>query len=166
MKLGVRGQKWLRAVHILFSSAWVGIVLGALVLNMAANQAADEGQLRGLLGAAQLVAGLIPLVSVGTIISGILISWLTAWGFFKYWHVAFQIVAAVLVIVIAKVWLDPAGATLRTIADSEGLRALTNETYVNNLRLVVISAAVNFAILAMTTLVAAAKPWGRIRRVL
>lgn len=163
-KLGVRGHKWLRAFHIVFAGAWVGITLAALLLNLKAGAAIDSTALRANLASAQVIADLIPITSLGTIFTGFIACWLTSWGFFKYWSVVLQLAAAVLVILIAKIWLDPAGATLRTLADIRGLAAVEGADYAAALRTVLISASGNFGILVATSFVATVKPWGRTRK--
>lgn len=164
-RVGVRAHKWLKAFHIVFSGVWVGTTLGALILNLRASSATDGASLSAHLVSAQLIANLIPMASVGTIVTGLLLSLLTSWGFFKYWPVVLQLAAAVLVIVIAQIWLDPAAVTLRDIAETKGIHALQNADYSLAFRLLVLCAGVNLAILVSTSLVATIKPWGRTRRV-
>lgn len=160
-RLGVRSQRWLKAFHVFFASVWTGAIAGSMTILLVARLT-GAGELHFFYNAAVEVGSLvIPLLSVLTFITGILICWLTAWGFFKYWSVIFQIAAWVLVFLSALAWLDPALAAARSISGIEGPLARQNGEFLRVSHLTVSLIIINFVTLTITMFVAVIKPWGR-----
>ncbi len=164
MKLGTRSQRWLLSLHVVLSGIWIGATLVAFVLNLRAGSAVDIEHLNGYLVSANVASDMIIVGSLGTLISGLIMSWLTAWGLFKYWAVVFQFAAAILVIVIAKVRLDPAGDVLRSLLETGGFAASKTEGFQIALRTVLICAGANTAMLVIASFVAYIRPWGKTRK--
>ena len=101
-KLGVRGQRWLKAFHVFFATVWLGATLGSMTILLSSESVTDAGVFQGFYTAAVKIGSfIIPISSILTCVTGVLICWLTTWGFFKYWSVIFQIVAWILVFLIA-----------------------------------------------------------------
>lgn len=78
-KLSRKGKGWLKSIHILFISAWVGSGISMLVI----NQFDDTSN--GVSPGINLLDNYVIIPSaIGTLISGVLLCWLTNWGFLKY----------------------------------------------------------------------------------
>ena len=137
--------------------------LGALVLRVHAGGLTDAGEFRGYYSAAAFVENLTILSAVLTVVTGLLISWLTAWGFFKYWSVIIQLIAAIIVIPAAIIWLAPAADTIQNLVMTQGLAARESGEFIRALRTAMGFGALNVSILAATIMVAALKPWGKTR---
>ncbi len=99
-RIGRKGRLWLRAFHIFFMGSYIGAKISQLVI-------------LGPIGSAQSDAGLQAMYKIpdmltianapgmsGTIITGLLLAWLTPWGFFKHKWVVYTIAIAVLVTLI------------------------------------------------------------------
>lgn len=163
-KLGVHGQRWLKAFHIFFSCVWIGAAICALILRLRAGNVIGINEFQGFYSAAVFVENLTIPSAVLTLITGLLLSWLTAWGFFKYWTVIFQLITAIVVILLAAIWLAPAADILKSLSGTEGLLARQNSQFQSAIRIAVGIGALNIVLLIVTIFVAAIKPWGKARK--
>ena len=83
-KLGRRGRLWLRGFHIFFTGAWIGALLSATIISFIAGSASDGSALHANYATVKLLDSIIVPSAVLTLITGLLLCWLTAWGFFKH----------------------------------------------------------------------------------
>jgi hypothetical protein len=161
-KPGVRTQRWLKAFHVLFAGIWLGATLTAVTIIFGARDAMDAATLQGAYAVAVNIGKLvIPFSSVLTLLTGILVCWLTSWGFFKYWSVVLQIIAWSAVFTIAITSLDPALETSRALAGANGLSARQNVEFIVASETALRLGITNVLIISFATFVAVIKPWGR-----
>ncbi|HYE89334.1 MAG TPA: hypothetical protein VEA16_23450 [Vicinamibacterales bacterium] len=93
-------QKWRRlalTTHIAASVGWLGAIVAFLGIAIAALLARDEPRIRALGESMQIVGwSVIVPFSIASLLSGLLQSWLTPWGFFRhYWVVAKLLITVV-----------------------------------------------------------------------
>ena len=143
--------------HIVASGAWIGIdvVLGVLVVTALLAEPATAAlclQVLPLLFWPVLVAGLVSLVT------GIVLGLGTRYGLLRYWWVAVKLVINVVLVVfvvfVLRGGLDEAAA--------HGAAGGPNAA--EGLDMLVFPPAVSITALVAATVLAVAKPWGRIRR--
>ena len=158
----MRSRRWLKGFHVLFSSAWVGAGVSIAIIPLVSGNPIDGGTLYGYNASILLVDNFIIIPSaMGCLITGLLISWLTPWGFFKYWSVIVPGVIAVAAIVSGIVWLGPWVNDLAAISKAQGLRALQNEEYLQTWQMVTIFGTIQAIALVLMVFVSIVKPWGR-----
>ncbi|WP_028926036.1 hypothetical protein [Pseudonocardia acaciae] len=151
----------LRSAHIATSVAWLGIVLGKLVLELGVLTAASGRRAESLFTAATAITRAFPPLVFATLVTGVLLGLGTRWGLLRYYWVVTKLALSLAVVVTAVTLveglarsampsstdeLDP-GATVLT-APAELLAWLTG-AYV--------------AMLLVATVVSVYKPWGRVR---
>ncbi len=164
-KIGIQGRKWLKAIHIAFSSTWIGAAVAIAVIPFLSSRATDGSELYTYYLSIKLVDQfIIPPSGMGTLITGLLLCWLTNWGFFKYWSVVVQGVVTIGVILLGIFALAPWVEELMDVSKAEGLRALQNIKYLHNLEMLKIVGAIAPAILIFGAFVSVIKPWGRLRK--
>jgi len=96
-------------------------------------------------------------------ITGLLLCWLTPWGFFKYWSVVIPIIIWIIAIPLG-MYFGGLDDDLVRIYEAEGLAALQNGEYLNILQVFKIFRIVWITILIFGAFVSVIKPWGRIRK--
>ncbi len=163
-KLGSTSRAWLKGFHVLFTCAWVGAASCMILLNFLARP--DNGhELSGVLAALKLIDDWVIIPSaIGCFLTGLLISWLTPWGFFKWRWVTVKWVFTVAMMLFGTFCLGPWLNGMAAIAATDPMGVLQNTTFLDNRQL--LSLTVGPMMLAMLFLVfiSVIKPWKRVRQ--
>ncbi|MDQ6598768.1 DUF2269 family protein [Bacillus salipaludis] len=86
-RLSLTKRKWLLILHLLFSAIMLGVSIVFLILSITAANTNDVNVLKACYSSMHVLAKTsIRASTIGTVITGILLSVLTQWGLFKfYW---------------------------------------------------------------------------------
>ena len=160
--LGIRGRKWLKAFHVFFSMIWIGAGITTTIILFVTGNTTSGAELYAYNRAIQMGDFIIIPCAVLCVITGLLLCWLTPWGFFKYWSVVIPLVCWAVAIVIGIACLGPWNEVLVRISKAEGLAALQNGEYLYALQMYKIFGIVWIIILIFGAFVSVIKPWGRI----
>ena len=153
--------KLLLAAHIMVSGTWLGVVVAKLALGLAAV-ATDEPAASGALFAAmQAVNPAFPPATVGTIVTGVLLSLGTKWGLLRHYWIATKLVLAVGVIATAVRIGDQ--LVQRTIAAPSGPAADGGTILGIPMApaLLISLSAAHALMLGAATVISVYKPWGK-----
>jgi len=156
------GRRWRKAtlvVHIVSAGAWIGIDVIVAVLVFAGWFAGDVG-VRSL--AYQALAAFVvwPMLTSGLVclVSGLLLGLGTKWGLLRYWWVAVKLalnlVLCTLIVVVLQPGMDEVGGYGRAL--------LTGSPDSSAVSTLFFPPAVSLTTLALATVLAVYKPWGRI----
>ncbi|MDR2050870.1 MAG: hypothetical protein LBQ63_03770 [Deltaproteobacteria bacterium] len=159
-KLGMRGRKGLKIVHLILAGLWLG---GAVTLNLmvlALGPAETGPELYGYDLARRFVDDFVIVpAAMGCLVSGFLISWLTPWGFFRHRWVTVKWALTVACILIGVIVLGPPVNEQAGISETLGLLAPDNAEYAaNRLSTLLGGLALILAILFMLV-ISVLKPW-------
>jgi uncharacterized membrane protein len=155
-RIGRKGRLWLRGFHIFFFGLWIGAQMCSNIIFFMAGSASDGSTLHAYYTTVSwLDYSIIIPSAVLTLITGLLLCWLTTWGFFKNGWVIYSGVAAIVVMVVGAIWLAPGKADLLTISETEGLTALQSPAYTT----IAILNIVVQVIVASVVFISALKPW-------
>ena len=159
-RIGRKGRLWLRGFHTFFFVSWIGAQICETMITLMVGSASDGSALHTYYTILSLLDfSIIIPCAVLTLITGLLLCWLTTWGFFKNGWVIYSGVGTIVVMVVGMVWLAPGKADLLTIVETEGLAALQNSVYMSTWNTVAILSIVVQAITASVVFVSALKPW-------
>lgn len=164
--LGATGQKWLKGLHLLAVSCWVGSGVALVLLHLLRAGVTDGGVLYGVNQAAHFVdmnALVIP-GAFGCLLTGLAYSLLTGWGFFRHGWLIFKWVVTVSAIIFGTVCLGPWETAMMHISGELGMGALRDAGYLFNAKMNLIWGAVQVAILIATIFISIFKPWKNIRK--
>ena len=161
-KLGIRGRRWLKAFHVLFSMTWIGAGITTTIIPFVTGNTTSGAELYAYNKAIQMGDLIIIPCAILCVITGLLLCWQTPWGFFKYWSVVIPLVAWAVAIVLGIACLGPWTEDLVRISKAEGLAALQNGEYLYALQMMKIVGTVWISILIFAAFVSVIKPWGRI----
>ena len=159
MKLSSRGQKWLKAVHLLFVCLWVcgGI---SLILMGYGLPPEGGGELYGIDRTIKFIDDLIIVPgAMGCLLTGILYGSLTNWGFFKHKWIIVKWVVTLGGIVFGTFYLGEWLNTLAPMSKERGLAALEDPTYIEKKNLNLHWSLVQVASLILAVFLSTLKPW-------
>ena len=161
-KLGIRGRRWLKAFHVLFSMTWIGAGITQTIIPFVTGNTTSGAELYAYNEAILLGDLIVIPCAILCVITGLLLCWQTPWGFFKYWSVVIPLVVWAVAIVLGIACLGPWTEDLVRISKAEGLAALQNGEYLYALQMMKIVGIVWISILIFAAFVSVIKPWGRI----
>jgi hypothetical protein len=99
--------------------------------------------------------------AMGVLLTGILYSILTNWGWFRHNWVTVKWIICIFGIIFGTFWLGPWVNSLVPIAKEEGINALANETYTNHQRMVLYFGTFQLCTLIFAAFISILKPWKR-----
>jgi hypothetical protein len=158
-KLGLKGIKWLRALHLILSVVWLG---GAISMNMLrlAWTPTGNGDLYAVDHAIVIIDHWVIVPSAwGALLTGFLESWLTTWGFWKYSWVTVKWIVTVALMLFAPLFQARWAREMESISVVEGLLALQNSTYILYRSLYSLVGFIMIIALAALSIISVLKPW-------
>jgi uncharacterized membrane protein len=159
-RIGRKGRLWLRGFHTFFFVSWIGAQICETIITLMVGSASDGSALHAYYTILSLLDySIIIPCAVLTLITGLLLCWLTAWGFFKNGWVIYSGVGTIVVMIVGTIWLAPGKADLLTISETEGLAALQSPVYTSTWNTVAILSIVVTVITTSAIFISALKPW-------
>lgn len=151
-------RKFNLTAHVVFSVGWLGAVIPYAVLAVAGLRSEDIEFIRSTYATLNFIGwfSIVPLCIVA-VLSGLIQSWTTEWGFFKhYWVVAKLLLSAIATAILM--------IHMRTVSRMAALVSIgtTSSPDFEKLRVqLVIHAIGGLLVLVFITGISIYKPWGR-----
>ncbi|MFM7058086.1 MAG: hypothetical protein ACKO2P_14300 [Planctomycetota bacterium] len=152
------------SLHILSSGLWLGAASAMVVvmwLRPVAPQTAAE--LMAWCLAVKLIDDVVVIGSAaGSLLTGLLLSWRTRWGFFVWYWVGFKLIATVLMVLFGATCLGPWIDRTAAVVGRSGLHAMEDPAFLGDTRRAAVFGAAQAGLLAFVVCVSVFKPWGRV----
>ena len=163
--LGKPARQWVLWVHVLASMLWLGSAVAMMVLTFAkGSRPSNAGELYGFCLAIKLIDDWVIIASCGlSAVSGMLLSWKTPWGFFRWWWVAVKLVVTVALLIVGASLLGPWINETEAIARAHGWDALGMPRYATVERRVTVLGTIQLGVLGFILYASILKPWGKLR---
>ena len=159
-RIGRKGRLWLRAFHIFFMGVFIAGNICLLIIFAFTGAAQGDGGLQAMYKIPDSLTIVFVLGMSGTIITGLLLAWLTPWGFKHKW-IVYTLAVAVLITLVNFTLSQPLLSRLAALVEAGGLRALQNPDYISTWNMVVILETVKLLLYASAAFVSEIKPWRR-----
>jgi hypothetical protein len=162
-KLSSTGRAWLKGFHIVFTCAWIGGGICMFALNFVARPN-NSHDLYVVMAALQMIDYwvIIP-AAAGSLLTGLLISWLTPWGFFKWHWVTVKWVLTIAMTLLGVFYLSPWLSQMAAITVTAPAGVLQNETFLTNRLLLSLSGGPMFLAMFALVFISVIKPWSKRR---
>lgn len=160
-KLGARGLRWLKGFHLIAVSCWIGGAVALLLLYFLKRGASDAGVLYGINQSIHQVDMVVVVIpgAFGCLITGLIYSIFSNWGFFKHNWLICKWIVTVTAILFGTFWLGPWETTMMEISGSLGMSALSDQAYLYNQRMNLIFGGLQCLVLMITVFISIFKPW-------
>ena len=160
-QLGAKGVKWLKGAHLILAGGWLGAaVCMLLVLNVKSAAPSDGQQLFAFNSAVKLIDDFIVIpCALGSLVTGLLYSLFTAWGFFRHRWLTVKWAVTVSAILFGTFFLGPWVNEFTAISGALGLEALGDGRYIEARRLNNTFGMIQVAVLIVTMFISVLKPW-------
>jgi hypothetical protein len=130
MKLSSRGYKFLKIVHILSASIWIGAsVIGLFLLTAVLNK---NNLLEILLAIHYIDLLIIVPANLITFITGITFSKFTSWGFFKHKWIVLKYIINLIPLIGGAFIFAPSIINMISIVEEFGEQALADHSFISS----------------------------------
>ncbi|AQS59211.1 DUF2269 family protein [Desulforamulus ferrireducens] len=161
-KLGLTGKAWLKGFHIFCACSWIGAAISMLLLSFLRKQITNGDELWAFNACVKFIDDFIIIPSaVGCLITGILFSCLTNWGFFKFRWIIVKYVINIGAILFGTFYLGTWVNGMEAISNVERLAALQNDTYLQYAKLHFNFGSIQVFLLIVAAFLSVFKPWGK-----
>ena len=158
-KLSVNGQKWLKAFHVLFVATWAGSAL-SLVAGIILLASADAEVVVGASVALDFIDDYVIVpAGVGTVITALLYSNFTKWGWFKHRWMAVKWGILLIGLIGGGVFLGPWWNTLPILTKEYGADVFSNPEFIQNRQNLMVYGTLQTATVILAIFLAVRKPW-------
>lgn len=164
MRIHSNSQKWLKSFHLLFVALWVG---GAVTLSSKQFfiTAQSDGELYGILSTMHYIDIFIIIPgAMGCLLTGILYSSLTNWGWFTYKWVIVKWIICLYGVIFGTYPLGPWLDSMVEIANIKGLAAYNDPQFIHSLTMLMIFGTFQALTLVFACFISSLKPWGKISK--
>ncbi len=153
-------------IHVTFSALWAGAALSMLVI-MFLKQPSGSAELLAYNWSVKLIDDYVIIASaVGALLTGLLLSWKTPWGFFRYWWVAIKLVATLIMVLAGTFFLGPWTNQSVSMVAAAGMDALNDGRYLFFQEASRIVGSLQFLLLVILIFLSVIKPFKTIKSVL
>lgn len=158
MKLSHKSKNWFLILHILFAAIMLGNMVAFLIFSITVAAANDKGVIHACYQAMNILANTsVRASTIGTTVTGILLSIWTKWGLFKfYWIIVKEGLTLILIglnLWAMYAWTLQALTGMNTSGEMQGLPFVQAELWTGIL----------FQIISLVLIyvISVFKPWGK-----
>lgn len=161
VKLKAKGLKWLKGFHLIAVSCWIGGAVALLLLYFLKHGVTDGGVLYGINQSIHHVDMAVVVIpgAFGCLVTGLIYSSFSNWGFFKHTWMIFKWIVTVTAILFGTFFLGPWETTMMEISGNLGMSSLTDQAYLYNEKMNLIFGAIQALLLMVTIFISIFKPW-------
>lgn len=160
-KLPPRHLRWLKVLHLICVSCWIGGAVSLLLLYFLKSDIDDGAVLYGINQSIHHVDMAVVVVpgAMGCLLTGLAFSALSNWGFIKQRWITVKWVFTVSAILFGTFYLGPWETAMMNISGDLGLAALADQEYLYNQRMNLWFGTMQVAILFFMVWISVFKPW-------
>jgi len=163
--LATTGKRTLLTIHILLNGIWMGGLAAILFLNTTKGPVINGDQLSAVNETLFRIHDVVVMnIGFGVIVTGLLFSLFTKWGFFDFSWVIVKWLGLVVVFLLVTFFLAPVINGMAALSDVHGLLALNSPAYLEYERQTTVFSALLLALLTLIIGVSVFKPWGPRKR--
>ena len=163
MKFSPAQTKWLKCFHLLAVAGWVGGALSLMLLHFLRFEGAEEigDILHGIDRASHLIdMGVVVLLgAIGCLLTGLLYSLFTNWGFFRHKWLIIKWAITIFGILAGTFFLGPWETAMNDISRQQGGAALLDAKYLSSMYLNFWFGILQVVLLVSAMFLSVFKPW-------
>ena len=162
MRFSSTQTKWLKCIHLLAVAGWAGGAVSLMLLHFLRFQGVEVGNdLHGIDMAAHLIdmVVIVWLGAVGCLVTGLLYSLCTNWGFFRHKWVLVKWIITIFCVLSGTFFLGPWETTMVEISGELGGSALLDTKYTSSMYLNFWFGIVQVVLIIFAMFISVFKPW-------
>ena len=160
--LGRTARNLLLGAHILCAALWMGGVAALLVISLVGARPQHDEALSLMRLTLRWIDWVIIIPAcLGSLLTGLLFSWLTTWGFFRHTWLVIKWVLTVAMILFGIFFLGPWVDRTAILAAERGVASLGDPSYAVTVTRILAAAGVQMALLLFMLFLSTLKPFGK-----
>ncbi|MFJ5623955.1 hypothetical protein ACIQD3_14765 [Peribacillus loiseleuriae] len=161
-KISLTQKRWLLTIHILFAAIMFGVTVSFLILSLTAANTSSLDVLKACYNGMHILAKTsVKASTIGTLITGILLSVLTNWGLFKFYWIIVKEVLTIVSIGLGVVGMYRWSLSAVTFVSTAGFDAWQHPSFVVNNEQLLIGIILQIISLGTMFVISVFKPWGQ-----
>lgn len=161
-KLTAKETAWLKIFHLLFVAAWLGGQMSLILIQNIKYELALPEHQYGVLAAVKAIDDIVIIGgAMGCLLTGLMYSLITSWGFFKFRWVTVKWISTVLLILFGSFFLGPWLNEMTYISAKEYAAALVNPVYLYDEKMNMFWGSIQFGVNIFLVIISVLKPWKR-----
>ena len=165
-KLGTLGRRWVLTFHVLFASIWIGTALSINLILLLKGVPPTEKELYAIAMSVKVLDDFLIIPSaMGIMVTGLLISMMTKWGFFKFYWVTVKWVITLALLISGTFWLFPWLNNIIDLSNKQTPLVLQGSAYMYYRTMLLVVGNAQALVLLLLVLISVFKPWGESRKV-
>ncbi len=166
LRLNLKARIWIKCFHIFFACAWVGAAICMVLLTLIKRQPVSGDEIYAIDASLKILDDYIIIpAALGSLLTGILFSCFTNWGFFKFDWITVKWILTVASILFGTFFLGPWNNTAAAVSYTERILSLDNSVYLHCKQMLSIFGVLQSAVLIILVFISVLKPWGNPRPV-
>ena len=157
-QLNTKGIKTLKACHLIVVMMWVVGVMAMAIINLIEPRSGDELYMSLLISRFVDDVLVIP-GAILTVVTAIIYSTFTNWGFFKHRWITVKWITSILIIIVGTFYFSPKLDRCLEIADQMRNAAFNNTELISNSQISLVGAFIQAALLIFLVVISVFKPW-------
>jgi hypothetical protein len=164
-QMSASNQKWLKGIHLVVAGLWLSCVILLLALPLVARNITGGDELYMYNHIYHFVdMYVLTPAAVATLLTGLVFSLFTRWGFFRHGWLVYKWSATLAIILTGTFYLGPMVTKMLEISETKRAAALTDQYYMQGATIGLWAASINSLLLVVAVFVSVYKPWKNIRR--
>lgn len=164
-ELTLSNQKFLKVIHLISTSIWFSSVITLMLLPIISKKitTGDEIYMYNLVYYF-IDMFILTLAAILTLLTGLIYSLFTKWGFIRHGWILYKWVITLLIIIIGTFYLGPMVEKLLEISEVQRIEALQDQYYIRGEIIGIYAAIINSVLLFIAVFVSVYKPWKNIKK--
>lgn len=160
-KLSANGLRWLKGFHLIAVSCWIGGAIALTLLYFLKTGIDDGGELYGINRSIHHVDMAVVVIpgAIGCLVTGLIYSLLSNWGFFRHRWLVFKWIVTVAAILFGTFFLGPWETAMMEISGRLGLLSLGDPSYLYSQKMNLVFGSIQCLVLIITLFISIFKPW-------
>jgi len=153
--------RWLKGFHLIAVSCWIGGAAALMLLYFLKNGVTDGGVLYGINQSIHHVDMVVIVIpgAFGCLITGLLYSIFSNWGFLKHKWLICKWIITVAAILFGTFFLGPWETAMMEISGKLGMVSLSDQSYLYNQKMNFVFGVIQCLALIITVFISIFKPW-------
>ncbi|GAA5513067.1 hypothetical protein Dcar01_01793 [Deinococcus carri] len=161
LRLAPSVRKGLLVLHLMAGVAWMGVDVALFVLLEQARTTSDAATaLSGYTSVGWIVPVALPPLSLGVLVTGLLLGWGTPWGILRHWWVLVKLGLSLVMTALVFLALVPLVGRLPVLTSMTRAQEVRDHLGALPIQLM-FPPVVSFLLLAFATVLSVFKPWRR-----
>ncbi|MEJ9280130.1 DUF2269 family protein [Ureibacillus thermosphaericus] len=158
-KIGPKGMKWLKIIHVFLVVVFFGGILSSIVLNLHIDFTKYDESYLGYKNMMILSDYIVRLGAVGTLLIGFVYGFFTNWGFFKHRWVGVKFVLYIIQTIVGIFIVDELMVRNMELLEAQKEMAISNPTFVQNHKVMQSAVFFQITVTIFIFVISYLKPW-------